>query len=217
MKQDYDITTPTNERIFTEPGDRGPDDMKIYSVFPEMPWKHTLYYMGVCLRLKGLVEDRNYRVEDGFRGKSMLVDFCNDCITRYDLSIAEICKEYGIKPPPERNDMAEIDPDKFILTDEKYNSGFILDDYNGTLSLVNCRRSKEGRIYTQWCYPEVRGEDKTSAPAAKSLPWKITLGDRHGAIDALYAALAMLGEETPHSYPEPDTPQTWEEDDDIPF
>lgn len=113
----------------------------------------------------------------------------------------------------ERTDMAEIDPDRFILTDEKYSTGFILDDYNGVLSLVNCRRSDRGRIFTQWCYPEVRDGDR-NAPAAKSLPWKITLGDRHRAIEALYAVLEMLGEE---AGPAPDTPQTWEDDDDIPF
>lgn len=92
-KQDYDITTPNKEVIYTEPGKHGPADMKIFTSFPHMPWPHSLYYISVCLRLKGMVEDRNYPYG---RGKNMLIDFCKDSISNYDLTIAEICKKYDI-------------------------------------------------------------------------------------------------------------------------
>ena len=95
-KQDYKIITPNKEIIFTEPGNNGPEDMKIFTRFPRTPWMHSLYYIGACLRLKGMVEDRNY---PNGRGKEMLVDFCRDSIKDYKSLLAEICKKYQI---PER-------------------------------------------------------------------------------------------------------------------
>ena len=99
-KQDYDIVTPNNEKIYTEPGKNGPEDMKIFTRFPKIPWAHSLYYIGVCLRLKGLVEDRNYP-RPKFKGRNILVEFCNECITRLDKSIKQICKDFNI---PTRED-----------------------------------------------------------------------------------------------------------------
>jgi len=95
-KQDFKILTPNNEEIYTVPGKNGPDDMKIYTKFPKTPWAHSLYYIGVCLRLKGMVEDRNYPPKNGLRGKNMLRDFCCECIENYNLTIADICKKYRI-------------------------------------------------------------------------------------------------------------------------
>ena len=93
VKQEYRITTPNKEVVYTEPGNNGPEDMKIFTRFPKIPWMHSLYYIGVCLRLKGMVEDRNY---PNGRGKDMLVDFCKDAISNYKLSITQICKKYKI-------------------------------------------------------------------------------------------------------------------------
>lgn len=93
VKQEYRIITPNQEVIYTEPGDNGPKDMKIFTRFPRIPWMHSLYYIAVCLRLKGMVEDRNYAKG---RGKNMLIDFCEDAISDYSLSIAEICKKYDV-------------------------------------------------------------------------------------------------------------------------
>jgi len=95
-KQDYKIITPNSELVFTVPGKNGVDDMKILTEFPKSPWAHSLYYIGVCLRLKGMVEDRNY---PNAMGKFMLLDFCCDCITKRDVSILDICRKYKI---PER-------------------------------------------------------------------------------------------------------------------
>ena len=92
-KQDFNILTPNNERVFTVPGKNGDLDMKILTEFPYTPWPHSLYYIGVCLRLKGMVEDRNY---PNGRGKFMLLDFCCDCITKKDVSIKDICSKYKI-------------------------------------------------------------------------------------------------------------------------
>jgi hypothetical protein len=96
LKQDYDIKTPNNERIFTEPGKKGEGDMKIFTVFPKIPWPHSLYYIGVCLRLKGIVEDRDYPVEKGYQGRGMLMSFCRQVLYSKK-SIKELCEEYKIK------------------------------------------------------------------------------------------------------------------------
>jgi hypothetical protein len=91
--QNYRIITPNKEVIFTKPGKNGPDDMKIFTQFPKIPWPHSLYYIATCLRLKGIVEDRNYSFG---KGKQMLIEFCGDAISNYELTIAEICKKYKI-------------------------------------------------------------------------------------------------------------------------
>jgi len=98
-KQKYKIITPYDEKIHTEPGKNGVDDMKIFTVFPKMPWPHSLYYIGVCLRLKGMVEDRNYPPEKGLQGKGKLLAFCRDCIVDYKKTIKEICEKHQIDLP----------------------------------------------------------------------------------------------------------------------
>lgn len=92
-RQHYNIVTPNGEKVFTEPGKNGPEDMKIFTMFPKMPWPHSLYYIAVCLRLKAKVEDRNYPPPAQGRGK--LMDFCYDCIFS-KLSIREICEKHKI-------------------------------------------------------------------------------------------------------------------------
>ena len=96
MKQDYRIETPNMEVIYTEPGKNGENDMKIFTRFPRIPWAHSLYYIGCCLRLKGMVEDRNYPPENGYKGKRMLMNFCCECIENTKESIKDICKKYRI-------------------------------------------------------------------------------------------------------------------------
>lgn len=101
MKQYYTIETPYGERIFTTPGKNGPDDMKIFSSFPCQPWAHSLYYIAVCLRLKGMVEDRNYPPPQ--QGKGMLMSFCHDAIFSRT-PIKELCEKYNIDLPGVDND-----------------------------------------------------------------------------------------------------------------
>jgi len=91
-KQNYHVETPQGEVVFTKPGNRGPNDMKIFTEFPYMPWPTSLYYIGVVLRLKGAVEDRNY---PNGRGRFMLKDFIGECIER-KVPIVELCKKYKI-------------------------------------------------------------------------------------------------------------------------
>lgn len=93
MKQSYEITTPAGEMVRTIPGNRGQYDMKILSTFPRKDWPQTLYYVAVILRLKGMVEERNYPNGDG-PGK--LMTFVHDAIFNRKLSIKQICEKHKI-------------------------------------------------------------------------------------------------------------------------
>ena len=90
----------------------------------------------------------------------------------------------------------------------QYGEGIILDNYNGAISLVAARK-KEENVYMEWVYPQKR--DGSRGPMEKSLPWKITLGDREAAIKALRFFLKELGAT------EPGDPATDGSESDIPF
>lgn len=92
-KQDWSITTPNNELVETVPGKNGEFDMKIFTSFPKMPWAHSLYYIATCLRLKGMVENRNY---PNGTGRGYLASFCLEAIFS-KVPISELCKKYKIK------------------------------------------------------------------------------------------------------------------------
>jgi hypothetical protein len=96
MNQRFEITTPNAEKIYTIPGKNGPNDMKIFTQFPYMPWAHSLCYIGHCLRLKAEVEDRNYPPEKGFQGRGKLMTFIYDCVFNKGMSVEEICRKHGI-------------------------------------------------------------------------------------------------------------------------
>jgi len=82
----------------------------------------------------------------------------------------------------------------------KYGEGLVLDEYKGSFSLVAARK-KNDEVYLEWCYPQVR--DGSRKPIEKSLPWKVTLGDREKAIEALRFFLVQLGASDPGD-PAPD-------------
>ena len=72
----------------------------------------------------------------------------------------------------------------------QYGEGIILDNYNGVISLVAARK-RDDNVYMDWCYPQAK--DGSRKPIEKSLPWKITFGDREAAIKALRFFLVELG------------------------
>ena len=82
----------------------------------------------------------------------------------------------------------------------QYGEGIMLNEYNGSFSLVSARK-KEDKIYMEWVYPQKR--DGSRQPMEKSLPWKITLGDKEAAIQALRFFLKELGATDPGD-PAPD-------------
>ena len=103
----------------------------------------------------------------------------------------------------------------FIMTDERYNSGVMLEEYNGTYSLVNSWMSNAGEAVMKWGYIE-----KDKKPG-KKLPWKIELGTKEHAMEVLKGIARLLAaepegpEELPDHNSQQDEPGP--QDDMIPF
>jgi hypothetical protein len=76
--------------------------------------------------------------------------------------------------------------------DSQYHEGLMLDEYNGTFSLVSVNKGKDGKVYMKWGYPQKFGE---KVPIDKSLPWKVTLGNQEQALKTLRYFVALLGGE----------------------
>ena len=103
-----------------------------------------------------------------------------------------------------------------IQMGNQYNDVILLDEYNGTISIVSARESKEGKIFPQWVFPQ----DKDRKPRDKAIPLKVTLGDRETAARHLRYLADCLdkGANNSTSYPAPDTPQQSDDDfEDLPF
>lgn len=75
----------------------------------------------------------------------------------------------------------------YIQTNDQYSQGVVLDDYSGKISICSANEGKDGTVYMQWCYPQ-----KDKKPIAKSLPWKIELGDIQQAIGTLKTLTTVL-------------------------
>jgi hypothetical protein len=77
---------------------------------------------------------------------------------------------------------------EFIVTDDTYKSGVLLDEYKGTFSLLNARENQAGEPMPRWCKPEI-GKDKY---ADKNVPFGVRIGDRAKAIAVLQTFLRAL-------------------------
>ena len=96
----------------------------------------------------------------------------------------------------------------------QYGDGILLDEYRGEFSLVAAKR-KDGKVFMEWVFPQKR--DGSKEPIDKSLPWKIKLGDKDAAIEALRFFIAELTGEKEEA-PGREEPREGEpSDDDIPF
>lgn len=97
------------------------------------------------------------------------------------------------------------------VPNSKWNEGVMLQKYGDGYSLISARTGSDGQNYMRWCFPQ----DKDRKPLAKSLPWKIGIGNRLEAIEILRKCLTALeGAETTPELP-PAVPSSV--DDDIPF
>ena len=94
---------------------------------------------------------------------------------------------------------------EFITTDEKYNNGVALEEYNGIISILRANEAKDGQIYAKWGFPQIKRE-----ASKKAIPWKVELGDRDNAIAILQTLLAHLESGSPKPVDDNDP-------EDIPF
>jgi hypothetical protein len=73
----------------------------------------------------------------------------------------------------------------------EYDDGIILNEYNGTISLITAFEGKDGPV-KKWCYPE-----RNRKPLDKPIPWKVKLGEsREEALEAVKWLWQALGGET---------------------
>jgi hypothetical protein len=97
----------------------------------------------------------------------------------------------------------------------QYGDGILLDDFKGDFSLV-AAKSKDGKIYMEWVFPQKK--DGSKQPMDKSLPWKVTLGPKDEAVETLLFFLGKLGWEQADRGPEGTNPGDIAEDGEpIPF
>lgn len=96
MKQDFKLQTRAGEKVYTQPGNRGPNDMQIFTVFPKSPWKTILEYIGIIARLKSMVENRNYPPSQGYEGAWKLLKFLRECILNHKITIRELCANFDM-------------------------------------------------------------------------------------------------------------------------
>lgn len=93
MKLEY--ITKKGEKLYSEKGDNGPKDLRLYIGYRDFRWCHTLELIGAALRAKAHIEDRNYPKG---RGRGMLFNFISDCILE-DIPIKKLLNKYMV---PER-------------------------------------------------------------------------------------------------------------------
>lgn len=80
-----------------------------------------------------------------------------------------------------------IKKDEFIIIDQKYKEGIAIDRYNNEVQLVVAKEGDDGVVRARWCFPEIKKE-----PSKKAIPWKLTLGVKEQAIQALERLLYMV-------------------------
>lgn len=93
------------------------------------------------------------------------------------------------------------------IEDSKYREAVILNEYNGSYSLVSGQIGKDGKTYSRWAFPQ----NKDRKPNEKAIPVSVNLGDRYVAIDILKKMVAEL--EGSHA----GESEQGEKSDDIPF
>jgi hypothetical protein len=73
---------------------------------------------------------------------------------------------------------------------DSYGRGIILEDYQGTMSLVAAVKSQKtnGTVYKRWGFPQ----NKDRVASEKAIPWKIQLGNKREAVQALKYILNQL-------------------------
>jgi len=98
-----------------------------------------------------------------------------------------------------------------IPLNDKFKNVILLDEYNGTVSIVAARESKDGKTFPQWVFPQ----DRERKPRDKAIPLKVNLGDRTTAARHLRYMADVLEAKTPE--PDHSQPQQNIDDDDIPF
>ena len=125
--------------------------------------------------------------------------------------------------------MEEIKLKDFRMTDSRYQTGVVINEYNGQYSIAMAKSSERG-IRMDWSFPQ-KYQDGRFVPGPKAIPHKISLGNLEDAIKTTEWILRKLkgeDEQGPaHTTPDPASLRAqkkseglgppFEPDDDIPF
>ena len=80
--------------------------------------------------------------------------------------------------------------DYFDLGDQ-YSNIIMIEEYEGKVSLVMGQLGKDGQAYKRWGKLDIG--TKAEPKYTKNMPWKVTLGTKEQAIEALEFFLLQLG------------------------
>jgi hypothetical protein len=108
----------------------------------------------------------------------------------------------------------------FRVPNSKYNEMILLDKYNDAYSLIAAQEGKDGNIYKRWVFPQ----GKNRQASEKSIPLKITLGNRtealamlQGFINALMGNHQGTAQQPPLVTVTPQRINVPDDDQDVPF
>ena len=81
----------------------------------------------------------------------------------------------------------------FVITDDRYDVGCGLQEYNGTYSLVEAKKG-EKKTFMKWVYPQKYDTDtKENFPGDKAFPKSVAIADgRAATIEALESWIEVL-------------------------
>ncbi len=76
-----------------------------------------------------------------------------------------------------------------VVLEGEYGDAVILEEYNGTYSLVSGQKSKTNdKVYSRWAFPQL----KDKQPGPKAMPIKVKLGKKDEAIGVLTNMIQSL-------------------------
>jgi len=96
---------------------------------------------------------------------------------------------------------------EFIKTNEKYGTGFEVNEHNGKISLIAAREADNGKVYQKW------GDIDTGKDKKTRLPVAVELGEPEEAIQVLQEAIDLIRE----TYIGAPSSQPSDDEGDIPF
>jgi hypothetical protein len=80
----------------------------------------------------------------------------------------------------------------FIMINQQYDSGILLEEYKGKYSLTSAYIGKDGQAQMKWCFRQEKDKDSHENKPGKSIPIKLELGTKEEAVKHLTALLDLL-------------------------
>jgi hypothetical protein len=82
--------------------------------------------------------------------------------------------------------------DNFIMVNQQYDSGILLEEYKDKYSLASPYIGKNGTVELKWCFRQEKDKESKENKPGKSIPIKLELGTKEEAVKHLTALLDLL-------------------------